>query len=100
GNLRYARDYAAKRREVAQAASLRAEEAGRMSRLYVIESTPTITGANADHRFSVKPSGIAALRGLESAGVISEWDVIVRDLQAHTGASIVIAGDEQPPEVH
>src|SRR5437660_9481431 len=52
GSLRYARDYAAKRRAVAQAVSLRDDE---MTRLYVIESTPTITGANADHRFSVKP---------------------------------------------
>src|SRR5213079_1508648 len=53
GTLRYARDYAEKRRNVAQAVSLRPDE---MTRLYVIESTPTITGANADHRFSVKPS--------------------------------------------
>src|SRR5213594_3431904 len=48
GTLRYARDYAAKRRNVAQAVSLRPDE---MTRLYVIENTPTITGANADHRF-------------------------------------------------
>src|SRR5215510_4402538 len=48
GNLRYARDYAARRREGA--------EKGEMNRLYVIESTPTITGANADHRWAVKPS--------------------------------------------
>src|SRR5207253_445034 len=46
--LRYARDYAAKRRI--------SSDKGEMNRLYVIESTPTITGANADHRFSVKPS--------------------------------------------
>src|SRR5438552_14207443 len=55
GTLRYARDYAAKRRAVAQAVSLRDDE---MTRLYVIESTPTITGANADHRFAVKPSDL------------------------------------------
>src|SRR5438552_11926924 len=55
GSLRYARDYAAKRRAVAQAVSLRDDE---MTRLYVIESTPTITGANADHRFAVKPSDL------------------------------------------
>src|SRR5216683_1427273 len=48
GTLRYARDYAAKRRVTGE----RAE----MNRLYVVESTPTITGANADHRISVKPS--------------------------------------------
>ncbi len=56
GTVRYARDYATKRRAVAQAVSLRADE---MTRLYVIESTPTITGANADHRFAVKPSDLA-----------------------------------------
>src|SRR6185295_11279306 len=38
--------------------------------------------------------------GLDSGGSIPGWDVIVRDLQAHKGASIVIVGDEQPPEVH
>src|SRR5256712_3384928 len=48
GTLRYARDYAAKRRVNGENAE--------MSRLYVIESTPTITGANADHRWSMKPS--------------------------------------------
>src|SRR3989442_7550961 len=51
GSLRYARDFAAKRRAVAQAVSLRTDGNQKMSRLYVIESTPTITGANADHRF-------------------------------------------------
>ncbi|HKP38305.1 MAG TPA: TAT-variant-translocated molybdopterin oxidoreductase [Pyrinomonadaceae bacterium] len=92
GTLRYARDYAAKRRISGEHAE--------MNRLYVIESTPTLTGANADHRFSVKPGAMATIRGLEGAGVVPEWDVIVRDLQAHKGTSIVIAGDEQPPEVH
>src|SRR5437588_2545754 len=56
GTLRYARDYSAKRRNVAQAVSLRSDAAEQMSRLYVVESTPTITGANADHRWTVKPS--------------------------------------------
>jgi MoCo/4Fe-4S cofactor protein with predicted Tat translocation signal len=56
GTLRYARDYAAKRRNVAHADSLHADAAEQMSRLYVVESTPTITGANAEHRWSVKPS--------------------------------------------
>src|SRR5438067_320708 len=65
GTLRYARDYARRRgvdrdqrasgpgvSPVNHAQDARAT----MNRLYVIESTPTITGANADHRFSVKPS--------------------------------------------
>ncbi|HMJ25085.1 MAG TPA: TAT-variant-translocated molybdopterin oxidoreductase, partial [Pyrinomonadaceae bacterium] len=72
GTLRYARDYAAKRRITG--------EKPEMNRLYVVESTPTTTGANADHRFSVKPSdmeGVArALAGFllpteTSTGVVA-----------------------------
>jgi len=55
GTLRYARDYAARRRSFAQAGSFNLGVSSQMTRLYVVESTPTITGANADHRFSVKP---------------------------------------------
>src|SRR5688572_5278366 len=53
GSLRYARDFAAKRRVN--------KEREEMSRLYVLESTPTTTGASADHRFSVKPSQMAVI---------------------------------------
>src|SRR5262249_29067204 len=57
GNLRYARDYA-KRRTPDPAYFERGDLIRRvreMNRLYVIESAPTITGANADHRFSISP---------------------------------------------
>src|SRR6266550_605698 len=116
GTLRYARDYAAKRRDVAQAVSLRPNAAEQMSRLYVIESTPTITGANADHRFSMHPREqkefarfLAGWLGIKT-GLFSEeggWGVPVeqvwaigRDLQQHKGASILIAGDDAPAEAH
>src|SRR5216110_455529 len=55
GTLRYARDYATKRRAATEGLGSRSDAAEQMSRLYVVESTPSITGANADHRFSVKP---------------------------------------------
>jgi len=79
-----------------------------MSRLYVVETTPTITGANADHRFSVKPSemlpvaeGVAGASIVRASGDIGRWlPAVAKDLQLHKGASIVIAGDEQPPEIH
>ena len=61
GTLRYVRDYAAKRRIAAEAAGSRPDAAEMMSRLYVVESTPTITGANADNRFSVKPAEMEAV---------------------------------------
>jgi MoCo/4Fe-4S cofactor protein with predicted Tat translocation signal len=107
GSLRYARDYAAKRRI--------AGDKNEMNRLYVVESTPTTTGANADHRFSVKPSqlqGTALLMYYATGGlldIVSKPPLpldtgltsrIVNDLSSHKGASIVLAGDDAPPFVH
>src|SRR5207249_2669651 len=46
GAVRYARDFAARRRP------------DRMNRLYALESTPTSTGSRADHRLPFKPSYI------------------------------------------
>ncbi|MDT4965282.1 MAG: hypothetical protein QOJ64_19, partial [Acidobacteriota bacterium] len=112
GNLRYARDFSAKRRVT--------EEHRDMNRLYVVESTTTNTGAMADHTLRLSPSEIegflravaSALRGPDvnfPAGYASSeiykkhanWiSALAEDLSAHRGASIVIAGDEQSPEVH
>src|SRR5262252_8363879 len=114
GTLRYARDFAARRRLYAEAAStgyndqLPLLDPEKNVRLYVVESTPSITGANADHRFSVKPGemvavaqGVSGAAIVRAAGDIGTWlPAVSKDLQLHKGASIVIAGDEQPPEVH
>jgi MoCo/4Fe-4S cofactor protein with predicted Tat translocation signal len=105
GSLRYARDFAARRRP---------EDAGHMNRLYAIESMPTSTGARADHRLPLKPSDIgrvarqiAAAIGVVDAGPSTEsgrvvtWvAAVAKDLQARRGASLVLAGDSQPPIVH
>ena len=58
-NLRYARDYA-RRRGVDR-------DKTEMNRLYVIESTPTMTGANADHRLSMKPSECCSMDGVDNS---------------------------------
>ncbi len=121
GSLRYARDFAARRRHVAQAVSLRPDAAEQMNRLYVVESTPTTTGAAADHRFSVKPTemekltsrvflGLSHIRSmrlfsqpearLKPSGDLSWHDAIINDLDSHRGASVVIVGDDQPPDIH
>jgi molybdopterin-containing oxidoreductase family iron-sulfur binding subunit len=108
GTLRYARDYSAKRRDVAEALGSRPDAAEKMSRLYVVESTPTITGAKADHRFSVKPAemeavaqGVSGASIVRASGDIGSWlPAVAKDLQLHKGACIVIAGDEQSPAVH
>lgn len=107
GAIRYARDFAAQRRIV--------DTASNMNRLYVVESTLTITGAMADHRLPMRAGEVEAfaravaaglgvkLAGASGApaGVPSDWiPALVRDLQAHRGASIVVAGEHQPPVVH
>jgi len=107
--LRYARDFALARR-VADPTD------ATMSRLYIAEPTPTITGSNADHRIAVAARDIRALAeeiavrigaSPRSAPLPKElvsfepWiQVAANDLVANRGASIVIAGDGQPAEVH
>src|SRR6267154_438572 len=99
GSLRYARDYAAKRRI--------SGDKTEMNRLYVVESTPTITGANADHRFSVKPSRMEGVTGALRTSVANKdligppWmEEIARDLRSDRGKSIVIVGNQESPLVH
>ena len=106
GMLKYARDFAARRRVT--------EDKKEMSRLYVIETTPTTTGASADHHWAVKPSEILSItRSLASQATLAEdskirestggpeWiDALAKDFQQYKGASIVIAGKEASPEVH
>ena len=114
GSLRYARDFAAKRRPTVSVipVPLITEPTGvkvgppEMNRLYVIESTPTTTGANADHRFSVKPSemetiAFAIANTARPTDGFATWvNAISRDTQQFKGASIVIVGDDQPPVIH
>lgn len=103
GNLRYARDFAAKRRIVAGNTG--------MNRLYVVESALTGTGAKADHRLALRSGeieglarAVAAALGAPVASTYTahaNWvGALARDLQRHRGKSIIIAGDSQPPIVH
>ena len=96
GYVRYAREFIARRRVT--------ENNREMNRLYVIETTPSNTGAMADHTWTVKPSEMEGLvRTIAGAGNASSYPWItplLMDLQQHKGASIVIAGDNQPPIVH
>ena len=110
GSVRYARDFMARRR--VRAADARAGRAA-MNRLYVVESTTTITGAAADHRLPLQPQNVelfarelaARLRVLADAsqpsGVSDHWiSALVSDLQSQRGASLVVVGESQPPAVH
>ncbi|MBI4459620.1 MAG: molybdopterin oxidoreductase, partial [Acidobacteria bacterium] len=103
GRLRYAREFASRRRP---------QKTGMpICRLYAVECTPSATGAKADHRLPLRASEIAGLaRSLaaEITGVAggaerpySAWlRAVARDLLEHRGASLVIAGEQQPAAVH
>src|SRR5580693_3940147 len=97
GNVKYIRDFAKRRNPDAP-----------MNRLYVIESTPTSTGAKADHRLPVRASDVEALArvmpvaesmnsnpggssGPQQAFAVRAW----KDLESHAGSSLVVVGDHQ-----
>jgi molybdopterin-containing oxidoreductase family iron-sulfur binding subunit len=95
GHLRYARDFAARRKA-------RAGKTQSINRLYSIDSGLSSTAAVADHRYPVRPSEVEgwARAILAGSGVHKDVPAIARDLQKNRGASIVIAGEGQPPVVH
>ena len=108
GSVRYVHDFTAKRRVQ--------DEHSQMNRLYAVESTPSITGAMADHRLPLRAGEIEHFaravaqdlglsEGQEGKGtavaVHAKWiAALVRDLQRHRGSSLVVVGDQQPPVVH
>ncbi len=99
-------------------------ESDRMSRLYVVESTATLTGINADHRLCLKPNDIErylkalalelveqhglvlpglgeALKGISSEGIAPQWiKAVAKDLIAARQHSIITVGAQQPARVH
>lgn len=107
GRVRYTADFADRRDA----------DTGGMNRLYVAEASPTLTGANADHKVNLRYPQVETLarvlaQRLGVPGVLADeaaaaelpkaWvDALVNDLE-HEGksASIIIAGDTQPSIVH
>ncbi|MEK6299445.1 MAG: TAT-variant-translocated molybdopterin oxidoreductase [Acidobacteriota bacterium] len=105
GSVRYARDFANKRRL--------SEEKHEMNRLYVVESCVTSTGSIADHRLPVRASEVEGVAreifgklgtgqpGASNKPEGEKWaEAIANDLDKHRGSSIVVAGDSQPANVH
>jgi Fe-S-cluster-containing dehydrogenase component/anaerobic selenocysteine-containing dehydrogenase len=117
-SVRWSRDFAARRRI--------ASPAGDPGRLYVAETAMTPTGTLADHRLPVRPSQIArlaaalaaelarlgihtgapgaigtALAGRAAGQPERAWaTAAARDLAAHRGRGLVLAGDHHAPAVH
>jgi MoCo/4Fe-4S cofactor protein with predicted Tat translocation signal len=104
GSVRATREFSARRRVIG--------ENRVMNRFYAVESTPTATGTMADHRLALAPSEISTL-ALELAGALgipgggaaggerAAWvRAVAADLRTKPGASLVIAGDEQPAALH
>lgn len=107
-SVRYGREFADRRRI--------SDPKSTMNRLYAVESTPSNTGAMADHRLALPSTEIASFAHAvaEALGVKTPlsgskapartpagWiTAIARDLESHRGSSLVLAGDEQPPDIH
>jgi MoCo/4Fe-4S cofactor protein with predicted Tat translocation signal len=104
GFVAYARDFMSRRKN--------ADE--KMSRFYAAESSPTTTGAKADHRLVLRQSEVEALAKALAAKVgvsgvnaasLSEpqqkWvDAVADDLMKHRGKSLVVAGEFQSATVN
>jgi MoCo/4Fe-4S cofactor protein with predicted Tat translocation signal len=109
-SLAYARDFAKARKVIKR------DDA--MNRLYSVESGFTLTGSMADHRLRLASShmlafaaalaaevtGDAALaaraKGLEFKDQAKWITECVKDLKAHPGKALVVAGAHLPAEVH
>ena len=105
GQVRHLRDFSARRRVTLGST---------MNRLYAVESMPSVTGARADHRLALAATDVEVLAWALAAELgalpqkpkgpapeYARWlEAVAKDLGAHRGTSIVVAGDHQPPGVH
>jgi MoCo/4Fe-4S cofactor protein with predicted Tat translocation signal len=118
GFVRYARDFMSRRKL--------ADGSKEMNRFYAAESSPTTTGAKADHRLVVRQSevekiaralaGKLGIPGVPGVGLVpiagivrgdgftpeqQKWvDAVAADLMQHRGKGLVVPGEFQSATVH
>ena len=104
GALRHARDFIGSRMP----------EADDFNRLYVVEASPSLTGAKADHRWPLASArvgtfalelgellGLPDVHATQSSGISARrLRALAQDLEAQCGRALVLAGRAQPPWVH
>ena len=104
GALRHARDFIGGRQP----------ESAEFNRLYVVEASPSLTGARADHRWPLASAqvgifalelgellGLPGVHAAQSSGVAARrLRALAQDLQSQRGRALVLAGRTQPPWVH
>ncbi len=127
GHVRYSRDFAARRRlrvevlpgqeeqYVEAKPNKKNDKTKAMSRLYVVECMPSITGSVADHRLPLASSQVdvfaralatkLGVAGIAPSGSLPDaaqkWlDPVANDLNTHKGKCLVVVGECQPPHVH
>ena len=94
GNTKYIRDFAKRRNPNAS-----------MNRLYVVESTPTTTGAKADHRLPLRAGEIGEfVSNLSRDTIGAPWtafsDAVNAELRRPGRSSVILVGDQLPPAIH
>jgi len=100
-SLRLVREFAARRKPTG--------ERPQMNRAYVVEGSPTLSGASADHRLALRSSeiegfarSVAAELGVTvQGGAAHPWVApLAKDLKQAGARALVIVGESQPPAVH
>src|SRR5712671_3769776 len=120
GHIRYMKEFYRRRKlDQFEEGERRGPE---MNRLHVVEPTPSVTGATADHRLPLRASEVelfaralaakirrvtkldrlaVALNAAVPPPGSEKWlDAVAKDLREHEGKCLIVAGEHQPASLH